>query len=75
MNNYLFTSKGNGVGRHKHHVVTKRKSDSTMARHLYRNNKTGQFLFPEEEHSCKTVYKQEFMNNIYNIKQLIPSVS
>jgi hypothetical protein len=67
MNKYLFTSKGNGVGRHKHHVVTERKSDPTMIMHLYRNNKTGQFLF-QEDHSCKTVYKQEFMNNIYNRK-------
>ena len=57
MNKYLFTSKGNWVGRHKHHVVTKRKSDPTMVRHLYRNNRTRQFLF-QEDHSCKTVYKQ-----------------
>ena len=71
MNKYMFTSKGNGLGRHKHHVVTKRKSDPTMFRHLYRNNRTGQFLF-QEDHSYKNVYKQEFMNKIYNRKQLVP---
>jgi len=71
MNKYLFTSKGNGVGRHKHHVVTKRKSDPTMVRDLYRNNRPGQFLI-QEDHSCKIVHKQEFMNNIYNRKQLVP---
>ena len=68
MNKYLFTSKGNGVGRHKHHVVTKCKSDPTMVKHLYRNNRTGQFLF-QEDHNYKTVYKKLFMNNR---KQLIP---
>jgi hypothetical protein len=47
--------------------VTKCKSDPTMIRHLYRNNTTGQFLF-QEDHSCKIVYKQELMNNIYHRK-------
>ena len=51
MNKYLFTSKGTWVGRHKHHVVTKRKSDPTMVRHLYRNNRIGQFLF--QDHTVK----------------------
>lgn len=67
MNMYLFTSKGNGVGQHKHHVVTKHKSDPTMVRHLYRNNKSWQLLF-QEDHNCKIVYKQEFTDNIYNRK-------
>ena len=35
-------------------VVTKRKSDPTMVRHLYSNNRTGQFLF-QEDHNYKTV--------------------
>ena len=62
---------GNWVGGHKHHVVTKRKSDLTIVRHLYRNNRTVQFLF-QEDHNCKTVHMKEFMNNIYNRKQLVP---
>ena len=45
MNKYLFTSKGNGVGRHKHHVVTKRKSDPTMVRHLIGTIELGSFCF------------------------------